>query len=667
MPPRFTRAIIRARVAVLAVWVAALLLGVLASGRLSPLLAGSYSVPGTDSDHARAVLQTRFGERPDGTFTVVFRTANVAGLRARLERAAAVVPTGHAGALRHADGIAFGDIATTLDLAHAKRYTAAIRRSLDGSPAALVTGQPAVQADLDPVFSGDLHRGEAIAIPLTLLVLLLLLGGSLAVLVPLLVAACTISTTLGAVYVLAHDVSMVVYVRNLVELIGLGLAVDYSLLVVLRFREELDGPGSVDDAVIRTAAAAGRAVAYSGVAVAAGLGMLLFVPVPFIRSLGIGGLLVPLVSVAAALTLQPALLSVLGRRLAGRPRGTGATWARFAHRIMRRPRLHLALGVAALVALAAPIVSLRVTPGSLTGIPSSNESVRGYNALRAAVGGGVVTPTHVVVEGAGVPAARATARLADALFHDPETLLVATGRRPPFVAAGGVDRQLIVANRHEWGDDATRDFVDHLRHDLIPAAGFPLGTRVSVGGAPAQGVDFVDRTSNALPPLVAAIIALTLLVLVLAFRSIALPLKAVLLNILSVGAAYGVLALAFRHPIEAWVPVFLFATLFGLSMDYEVFMVSRMREAHDAGESDGDAVEHGLERSGRIVSASAAIMVAAFLGFAAGRIEGLREFGVGLAVAVTLDATIVRGVLVPSLMAILGRWNWWLPKPPRRA
>jgi RND superfamily putative drug exporter len=220
---------------------------------------------------------------------------------------------------------------------------------------------------------------------------------------------------------------------------------------------------------------------------------------------------------------------------------------------------------------------------------------------------------------------------------------------------------VIVANRHEWGDKATRRFVEHLRSELIPRAGFPAGARVYAGGAPPQGVDFVDRTYDAFPWLVACVLLFTYLVLLRAFRSAVLPLKAIVLNALSVAAAYGVLTVVFDHPIEAWIPVFLFAALFGLSMDYEVFMVSRIREAHDAGLDDIAAVEHGLERTGRIVTSAAAIMVVAFLGFAVGRIEGLREFGVGLAVAVALDATVVRVMLVPAAMAVLGRWNWWLP------
>jgi len=374
--------------------------------------------------------------------------------------------------------------------------------------------------------------------------------------------------------------------------------------------------------------------------------------------MGIAGVLIPVVSVAAALTLQPALLSLFGHRLAGPARG-GAFWGSLARVIMRRPRTFLVAGVLALLLLALPALTLELTPGSLTGIPSSTESVRGYDALRDALGGGLVTPTHVVIVAGGTAA---TERLVAELANDPETLVVARGKHPPYVAGGGLYRQVIVANRHEWGAAATRRFVERLRDRWIPSARFPAGARVYAGGAPPQGVDFISRTYQAVPWLVLCVLVFTYLVLLRAFRSAVIPLKALVLNALSVAATFGVLALVFDHPVEAWIPVFLFAALFGLSMDYEVFMVSRIREAHDAGEDDTAAVAHGLEQTGGIVTAAAAIMVAAFLGFVVGRIEGLREFGVGLAVAITLDATIVRALLVPSAMAVLGRWNWWLPK-----
>jgi len=662
VPARWTQVVLRHRLPVLAAWLAVLVLGGVASSRLAPLLSNSFDVPGSDSERARQLLARDFGERPDGTFTVVFRARHPgdALLRQRLRRrvtaAAAAVPNAHVGRLRTGTGIAFVDVATPYDLQHAKAHTDALRRALTGTPRAYVTGQPAVQHDVDPVFAGDLHRGEAIAVPLTLLVLLLVFGLSVSVLVPFAVAACSVAASFVVVWAVAHELSMVAYVRNLVELIGLGLAVDYSLLIVHRFREELQGGATVDDAVARTMATAGRAVAFSGAAVAVGLGLLLVVPVPFIRSLGVGGLVVPLASVAVAATLQPVLLAVVGRRVL-RGRREGPFWGRVARGVMRRPVLVAAGGSAVLLALAAPAAHLHLTPGSLTGLPSSVESVQGYDLLRDGLGGGIVTPTHVVI---APPAPAAARRLVDAIAGDGETLYVASGARPPYTVRGA--QQVVVANRHDWGDAATRDYVRHLRTDLIPRAGFPPGTQVVAGGAPPQGVDFVDRAYGAFPWVVAAVLALTGVVLVRAFRSLLLPLKAVICNLLSVAAAYGILAASFRQPIEAWVPIVLFAALFGLSMDYEVFMVTRIREAHDRGASDHEAVALGLERTGRIVTAAAAVMVVAFLGFAAGRIEGLRQFGVGLAAAVALDATIVRALLVPALMTLLGRWNWWLPR-----
>jgi RND superfamily putative drug exporter len=673
---RWTLAVLRFRAAVLAAWLVVAACGAVAAVELPPLLANSFEVPGTDSERARTILAMRFGDRPDGTFAVVFRVpqpsdrAVRAHLRARLERAARVVPTGRLDLVGAGGGLVFGQIATTLDLQHAKRHTDALRRTLAAQPGppALVTGQPAIQHDLDPVFARDVRRGEAIALPLALLVLVAVLGPSLAVAIPFAFAACTIAATLVAVWALAHAVPMVTYVTNLVALIGLGLAVDYSLLVVHRFREELAAGAAVDAAVVRTMATAGRAVVASGLAVAVGLALLLLMPVPLLRSLGVGGLLIPLASIAAAVTLQPALLSVLGRRVT-HPRvapPVGGAWARFARAVMRRPFVSLAAGGTPLLALTVAALSLEVTPGSLSDLPQSPEGMRAYALLRDGVGRGTVTPIEILVDAGGAgrargaPARAAVDRLAARLVHDPEVLGVASGRRRRYVDASGRYTRVAVVARHEYDAPETRALVRRLRNGHVPRARLPPGARAYVGGAPAQGLDFLRRSYGAFPWLVLGVLALTYIVLLRAFRSLLLPLKAVLLNLLSVGAVYGVLALAFGD-VEGWIPIFLFAVLFGLSMDYEVFIVTRMRERWDAVRDNERAVAEGLERTGRVVTAAAVIMVGALAGFAAGRVEALRHFGLALALAVLIDATIVRAVLVPALMAILGRWNWWLP------
>ncbi len=709
---RWTRSVVRYRWPVLTAWLVILLVGGWSSSRLSDLLSNTFTMPGTDSERARTILQQHYGDRSDGVFTVVYRVPNAddSGLRIRLQqglaRAAKEVPSGRARPLARGDKhVLYGDIVSTLNIADAKGYTDDILHALPSGSGVqpFVTGQAAIQHDLDPIFDEDLKKGEfLIALPVAIAILLVVFGLSAAATIPLLFAACTIMGTLGAVYVFAHYVTMATYVTNLVELIGLGIAIDYSLLIVYRFREELARNGSKDEAIVRTMATAGRAVIFSGAAVAVGLALLLFMPSPFMRSMGIGGFLIPLVSILAAATLQPALLSAYGRkgvkrapvadflrrrlhvplpRLAGRTDIDQGTWARLARLIMRRPRAFLAGGAAVLIAAAIPVFALELTPGSASGIPQHPQAVRGFNLLSDAVGPGVLSPTQIVVDSDAPgrvtdPATQASIRtLVSRVRRDPEVAYVRYQPVRPWIDPSRRYAQVVVAGKHEYGQEPAQSFVHRLRDKIIPATSWPQGVRVLAGGGPPQGVDFIDRSYSVFPWLVLAVLALTYLLLMRAFRSIILPLKAVLLNLLSVAASYGALVVVFKwgvgsdlwglyqfQQVEAWIPIFLFAMLFGLSMDYEVFLVTRMREVWDYSKDNTRAVVEGLERTGRIVTAAAIVMVAAFSGFIAGRIVGLQEFGFGLAIAIFVDATIVRALLVPSLMALFGRYNWWLPK-----
>jgi RND superfamily putative drug exporter len=388
------------------------------------------------------------------------------------------------------------------------------------------------------------------------------------------------------------------------------------------------------------------------------------------------------------------LLSLYGRRgvariplLPKRFRAEEDTgfWHRLASAIMRRPLAFLGGGAVLLLAAAIPVFGLQLTPGSASGIPQFPQSVQGFDVLKNSIGPGAISPTQVVVdsgrsEGVHDPRVQAAiARLAGRIRRDRETASLRVAPQRPFVDPSGRYEELIVAGRDEYGSEAAQSFVHRLRGKLVPAAEFPSGVRVLAGGGPPQGVDFLDQAYRFFPWLVAAVLVLTYFLLMRAFRSALLPLKAVILNLLSVAASYGMLVVVFRwgagssvlglyqiDQIEGWIPIFLFAMLFGLSMDYEVFLVTRMREEWDHGRDNRDAVAYGLERTGRIVTAAAIVMVAAFSGFVAGRIVGLQEFGIGLAVAIFLDATLVRAVLVPSLMALFGRYNWWLPGPLAR-
>jgi uncharacterized membrane protein YdfJ with MMPL/SSD domain len=676
---RWTLFVLRHRALVLALWLGALAVGVAAAVALPGRLASSYEIPGTGSARADAALASGFGERPDGTFTVVFRVRHSSDprlqreLRARLERAARVLPGGRLATFRVGAGAIYGDIATSDGLQQAKPLTAQLRAALarGSGPAALVTGPPAIQHDLDPVLSSDLRRGEAFAIPLAVLVLALLLGLSVALALPFVFAACTVSATLALLYLCARFVPVTPYAMNVIELIGLGLAIDYSLLIVIRYREELARAESREEAVVGTMATAGRAVVFSGLAVAIGLALLLFVPVPFIRTLGLAGLLLPLVSIVAALTLQPVLISFCGPRAVA-SRGLvrlQAPWAALARSVMRHRWPVLLATTAVLVAAAVPLRSLVLTPGSLGGLPRGAEATRGLAELGRAFAPGAVTPTEIVVDGGRAGTARTPAvhaaveRLVTRLSRDPEVYIVALGSKAPYVSADGRFARVFVVGRHEFGAAASQRLVARVRGAAVPSARFPAWTAVNVGGGAPQGVDFVDRIYAFFPWLVLLSLALTYAILVTAFRSLLLPLKAIVLNTLTVAATYGLLTTIFAPaPIEAWVPVVLFATVFGLSMDYEFFLVSRMREAWDGGAGNADAVAHGLERTGGLITASALVMAVSFGGLAVGSIPALRQLGTGLVIAVLIDATVVRALLVPALMAILGRWNWWLPR-----
>ncbi len=698
---RWTRFVIRHRFAVVGVWIAVLVVSGLVSRGLSDLLTNRFSIPGSDTARAEKILEEEFGQRADGSFQLVFAADSSAAAEAALPRL-------EAAGRRVADAVETGELVSTeaasertltalvvsnLEPADAKAYTEEVRAAAGEIPGGrlYVTGTPAITSDLDPVFAEDLKVGEFfIAIPIALAILVFVFG-TLAFLLPLLFALAAIPTTLALVWALANFMELSTYLENMVMLIGLGIAVDYSLLVVYRYREERAAGGGKEEAAVRTMATAGRAVVVSGTAVAIGLALMLFMPLPFMRGFGVGGLLIPLVSIVCALTLLPALLHLAGDaldRVRVVPRGVlrrradeeRNLWARLARAIMRRP-LPFALGTATLlVATALPVLALEVGPGTNRGIPQKLESVRGLDVLARAVGEGALAPTEVAVD-SGRPGglrapevAAAVRRLARLSLRDPEvTGVVGADARPPYVDPSGRYLHLTITGRHEYGSPEAMDFARRLRGELVPAAGFPDGVAVYAGGGPPSSVDVIEAAYGAFPWLVLAVLVLTYFLLLRAFRSLLLPLKAIVLNVLGIGAAYGLLVVVFKwgageaiglqsfDQVEFWIPIFLFAMVFGLSMDYEVFLVSRMREEWDASGDNVGAVALGLAKTGRIVTAAGLIMFAAFMGFVVGSILGLQQFGFGLALAILLDVTIVRALLVPSAMKIFGRWNWWLP------
>jgi uncharacterized membrane protein YdfJ with MMPL/SSD domain len=694
----WARTMIRFRWPVLGAWVVLLAVAAVASTGLSDLLTNRFVLPGAESEKAGDILEQHFGQKPDGAFTLVVQgkpgTAQslVGPARAAATRAAAELPTAKVVDVRPVSAdVVSASIASELQPADAKGHTPAMREAAGAIPGAQVylTGQSAIESDLEPVQNRDLRVGELyIAIPVALAILIFVFG-TLAFLLPFMLAVFAIPVTLGLVWIFANFMTLSTYLTNMVALIGLGIAVDYSLLMVYRYREERKAGLAKEDAVARTMDTAGRAVVFSGTAVAIGLALMLFMPLPFMRGFGLAGLLIPLVSVLGAITLLPVLLYWLEDRLdrvrlvprkvvERREDQERSFWPRLAGAIMRRPVVFAIGTTALLLALATPVSAIELGPGSNEGVPQDLEAVKGLNILAAAVGDGAISPTKIVIDtkrpgGASDPdVVAARERLASLLRGDGEVAdVVAAG--PQTVDRSGRYIQVDAIGKHEYGLPPAQEFVDRLRDVIIPAAAFPAGVEVLAGGGPPFGVDFLDMTYGAFPWLILAVLLLTYILLVRAFRSLLLPLKAIILNLLSIGAAYGILVIAFKlgggepfgltqfDQIEGWIPVFLFAMLFGLSMDYEVFLVSRMREEWDATHDNRLAVTQGLAKTGRLVTAAGLIMFAAFMGFVAGSIVGLQQFGLGLAAAILIDVTIIRALLVPSAMKIFGRWNWWLP------
>lgn len=710
---RWTRLVVAHRRSILAAWLVLFLLGAYGAANLSKLLTNRFSVPGSQSEKGLEILKSRLHQRGDGSFTFVAQATdsslNVPAVEAAAQRAATKVPGGKAAPARPAGpGVAYIQISTPLEGASAKNYTEPMRKAIGEVPGmrTYLTGFPALSHDESPLYSSDLSKGESIALPIALIVLLFMFGTLGAVIVPFLFAFATVPTTLGLVWVIAHLGSTAEYVTNIVTLIGFAIAIDYSMLVVFRYREQLQAGDTPEQALETTMATAGRATLFSGLTVAIGLALLLVMPLPFIRSMGAGGVLIPLVSIAASATLLPSLLSVLGTRvnrfrviprswLERRVRTEGGMWARLAHSIMRHPVIYFTCALAIMLALAFPATELHLTSGDNRSAPSGTQATTGLRLLEARIGPGSLAPQQVVVETSAAGGAFAAStvgaerRLLSELRADPR--VVASTIQAPSLgtpeqarAASLLDQnaqvlQVRAAGRTDSGTPEAIALVHAIRNQYIPNAGFPATDRVYLTGAPAFGVDFTAKAYGAFPWLVAAVLVITYFVLLRAFRSVILPLKAVLLNLLSVSAAYGVLVLTFQHgagtfagftefpQIEAWIPIFLFAIIFGISMDYEVFMLSRMRETWDRTHDNEYSVAYGLEHTGRIITAAAIIMIAAFSGFMTGRFVGLQEFGLGLSAAILLDATIVRVLLVPSLMKLLGDWNWYLPERVRRA
>jgi putative drug exporter of the RND superfamily len=553
----------------------------------------------------------------------------------------------------------------------------AARGALDG---VTVAGAPVHLTGFDALAeqSGSDSGGPGVLLEAVLgaagaLVVLGFVFASFLALVPLVMAFVSILTTFLLLYGLTQLTAVSPIVQFLIALIGLGVAIDYSLLVVSRWREERSHGRSGDEAVQRAMETAGRAVVFSGVTVAIGLLALIALPLPFLRSMGYGGMLIPLVSTLVAITLLPVVLAKLGPRLDWPHRRTddkaSRAWTRWAQAIARRRWVAAGAGMAVILALAFAATDLQLGTSDADTVARSGDAKEGLVALEdAGIGEGALLPHEILVEG-GTDPAQVAASLRDvqgvhgAVAPDDEDW-----RR----AGTALVEAVPVPDSGSGAGEATLQGVRDTAH--------AAGLDVRVGGQPASNADFIDAVYGSFPLMIALITITTFILLARAFRSLLLPAKAIVLNVLSIAAAWGVLVLVWQHgygseaiwdiqatgSIPSWMPLMVFAFLFGLSMDYEVFILSRMREEYDRTGSTETAVVQGIGRTGRLVTSAALILFLSFTSMASGPETDVKMMATGLAAGILLDATVIRALIVPAVIALMGRWNWWLPRWPAR-
>ena len=545
---------------------------------------------------------------------------------------------------------------------------------------ATVAGQPVHLTGFDALFedSGADSDGPGLLLEATLgglgafAVLLFVFASALAI-VPILMAVVSIMTTFLLLLGLTELTSVSPIVQFLIALLGLGIAIDYSLIVVSRWREERSHGRSGDEAVQTAMETAGRAVVFSGITVAIGLLALIALPLPFLRSMGYGGMLIPLVSVLVAITLLPVVLAKAGSRLDWPHRRTddkaSRAWTRWAVFVTRRRWLAAGVGMAIILALVIAATGLQLGASDADTVAKSGDAKTGLVALeKSGIGEGALLPHEILVTGNTNPDDVASAVADVEGIHGAVAPDSQQWRRDGTALVEAVP----IPDSGTSEGEATLDGVRDAAH--------AVGPDVLVGGQPASNADFIDAVYGSFPLMIALITITTFILLARAFRSLLLPAKAILLNILSVAAAWGVLVLVWQHgygseaiwdiqatgSIPSWMPLMIFAFLFGLSMDYEVFILARMREEYDRTGSTEQAVIVGLGRTGRLVTSAALILFLTFVAMASGPGTDLKMFATGLGAGILLDATVIRALIVPAVIALMGRWNWWLPTWPAR-
>lgn len=577
-----------------------------------------------------------------------------------------------------------GDLNTAID--NVGKLHAVVAASPRGDFVVQQTGTASLNRMGNELAKSDMERAEILGLPAALVVLVVVFGALLAAFMPLVLSIISIVLAVTLTFAIGQLYPMNTFVLNILTTMGLAVGIDYTLFIISRYREERARGLEKIDAIAATGASASRAIFFSGMTVILAMIGIVIVPLDITIAMGTGAMLVVFTTLLTALILLPAVMSLLGDRVdalrvpflrrfaARRADGDGGVWERLSHSIMRRPVIWLAAAVALLLLAASPIVSMRTgsTGTSGAGYPDDQYAKQGWDTLGRDFSLGQANPVQIVIDGRADAAAvkDGVARLQRALKGD--------DRFGPAQVVASKARDLTVLSVPLAGDPAaasTQDVIRQLRERVVPAAFGDVAAHVYVAGTTAGVVDYLAFFDHWLPIGIAVVLGLSFVLLLVAFRSIVIPAKAILMNLLSVGAAYGILVLVFQKgvgadllgltrvdSIEAWVPLFLFSLLFGLSMDYQVFLLTRIKERFDHTGDTREAVAHGVGRTASIITGAAAIMVCVFGGMATGELVAFQQMGFGLAVAIFLDATVVRTIIVPAGMELLGDWNWYLPR-----
>jgi RND superfamily putative drug exporter len=743
--PALGDAVARFRWLVLALWIVVAGVSVLGAKEVRhELISGGINAPGSESERGNQLLEQEFNRKPTRSAAAVFtssrfvvtdqqyrdsvtRALDEAAKVEGVERILSFYNTGLERLNSEDKHTTYAVVSFTGSEEEAKDLIPTVREALHSTASDLdqnyLIGFPATSYDISEGSSHDLHKAELYSLPLTVFLLLFVFGTVVAAGLPVVLGAAAVLTALAALFLVAQRMETSIFAMNTASMIGLGLGIDFSLLMVSRYREELARGMSPHQATVRTVGTAGQSIVFSGLTVMLGLSVMLLYDLVLVRSIALGMLLVAGLAVIGAVTLLPALLCLFGRQvnafnlIPGRKAQTGPSsgqgrWHSWSLLVMRRPWLFLGMTLLILIGMGIPTKDLyAIGTGGAQGAPGDSESRQGFDLMNQSFPVGEVSPISIVLktprtDGALEPAFReGIFRLTQILEQDPrvarvESLanlnptltleqfkalpidqLLADPRQRAFVAQylnvdGGRNTvQIAVISKFTDTDRETSNLLRDMRGTMVPGIPELRGAEMFATGTAALNLDYRDKLYGQFPTLVGLVLVVTYIVLVLFFHSLLLPLKAILMNLVSILASYGFLVMVFQWGIlddvlgfehlgrtSMLVPVILFSVLFGLSTDYEVFLLSRVKELYKRTGDNEHSVAEGLEHTAGIITAAGLIMIVVFGSFAMGDVLVIKELGVGLAIAVLLDSTIIRVMLVPASMKLMGNLNWWMPK-----